>query len=554
MKTHYTIILCTLLLSACANEDIISNQSINKGENHPSSIILQERDPSLSKIWSKERPRHHISSREYIPLGNYMGRGYTVGNSIIGDNDNLSDPVIDLTKLRAKFSTPTSSIKKLDTKIRKNSYVTFDRYEEKTSLTETVKTGFNLDLKVFSLGKKKTQTTTFKTTNIKEDNRVYGEAEIEIRHAVHTLNIVPVVLKTIGIDCLDDIFLASLYYTPISEILDYYGPLVVTGYYTGGRASALYVASRNMTSSFESTERDMTEYISASFSWGKEGLPKDSLSSASGSLDFGKNTGNSISKDNTVKNMYCAVKTSGGIGNIDFECKSYEELNIDLTSWLRSIENEDNHVLIGLKENKKGLVGLSEFVIEENFKQRIQDTHLGYTYNSDLLTEPFIEIMKVYARNTASGEKLYEIAPVLHTRQQDLIILSDGKSSTATDAELRANNNNETFMQKSRVIAEAKGKFYKCAIKANSNTTVNPYIRIPFNISLPGFDENNMYKFKNESTNIWYIYNSEKKYAYSFYDDSFILEAYGINEWINTIPEKSISTLSLAQNFKIIGL
>lgn len=123
--------------------------------------------------------------------------------------------------------------------------------------------------------------------------------------------------------------------------------------------------------------------------------------------------------------------------------------------------------------------------------------------------------MKVFVRNSSSGEKLYEIAPVLNTRQGDQIILSDGKSSQASDAELKANSSYDTFMAKSKIITDEKSKYYQCEIKANSNKTLNPIIRIPFNINLPGLSESNMYKFKNPNTNIWYIYDPVKRYAYS---------------------------------------
>ena len=110
-------------------------------------------------------------------------------------------------------------------------------------------------------------------------------------------------------------------------------------------------------------------------------------------------------------------------------------------------------------------------------------------------------------------------------------------------------------MAKSKIITDEKSKYYQCEIKANSNKTLNPIIRIPFNINLPGLSESNMYKFKNPNTNIWYIYDPVKRYAYSFYDiDNFIPETYGMNNWINTVPEKAISMTTLSQFYKIIGL
>ena len=557
MKIRRTVIYISLatFFAACTNDDYFSSNGVkplkSKGD---SIIILQDRNPDLTTVWTKDVPKRKIQTRSYFPLEDYIGVGYNVGNSLIGEYSNATDAVIDLEKLRSRFSKAITAFNISETKIEKTAYTDYDRYEKNTSVTKTVKSGFSLNLKLFKFGRKKETTEIFKTTNITESNRVYGEVSIKLQQAQYKLNTTNVVLKTIASECLDEVFQMSLYLTPISEILNDYGPLVISGYYTGGRASALFVASSDYKFDYESTEKDVQEHIEASFSWGKKGLPKDSLSSASGNLDFGKNTGNNISNTNKVKDVHCYIHTIGGLGTIETSAESIENMNIDLTPWLRTLSDQSNHVMIGLRENGEGLIGLSELVLEMNFKQRIQDTHMSFTSNIEM-TEPFIEIVKVFVRNSSSGEKLYEIAPVLNTRQGDQIILSDGKSSQASDAELKANSSYDTFMAKSKIITDEKSKYYQCEIKANSNKTLNPIIRIPFNINLPGLSESNMYKFKNPNTNIWYIYDPVKRYAYSFYDiDNFIPETYGMNNWINTVPEKAISMTTLSQFYKIIGL
>lgn len=251
--------------------------------------------------------------------------------------------------------------------------------------------------------------------------------------------------------------------------------------------------------------------------------------------------------------MYYYIHTTGRLAAIETTAKNIEEMNISLAPWISSLTEKETHVIIGFQDS--GLMGLSEFVMEENFKRRIQDTHLGFTSNIELV-EPFIEIVKVFVRNDYRGDKLYEVAAVLNTRQGDQIILSDGKAMSASDDELRANSiDGNVFKAKSLAIADEKRKYYQCEIRSNPKKTLNPIIRIPFNMSLPGFDESNMYKFKNDETNMWYIYDSVKRYAFAYYDlDGMIPDIYGISNWIETIPEKKLSMTVLSQFYKVIGL
>lgn len=541
-------IFLILFITSCSNEDYMlpmNNNHCDDVENS-SIVILQERNPELPTEWTKIISKTRALSGGFIPLEDYVGYGYSVGNSFIGDHNNITSPIVSLTKLRESFTTAITAQNIGETDISMVAYTDYDRYEEKINIKRVVKNGFTLNLGMFKLGRKNTQTEIFKSTNISETQRVHGELGIELRHGKYTLNTTSVVMKKIASECLDDIFLMSLYLTPISEILKDFGPLVVVGYFTGGRASALYDAQTDYKYDFESVEKDITEKIESSYTWAKDSTTK-------GDLEFGFNKGNAISQTNKIKNLYCYIHTTGGLAAIETTAKNIEEMNISLAPWISSLTEKETHVIIGFQDS--GLMGLSEFVMEENFKRRIQDTHLGFTSNIELV-EPFIEIVRVFVRNDYRGDKLYEVAAVLNTRQGDQIILSDGKAMSASDDELRANSiDGNVFKAKSLAIADEKRKYYQCEIRSNPRKTLNPIIRIPFNMSLSGFDESNMYKFKNDETNMWYIYDSVKRYAFAYYDlDGMIPDIYGISNWIETIPEKKLSMTVLSQFYKVIGL
>ena len=95
-----------------------------------------------------------------------------------------------------------------------------------------------------------------------------------------------------------------------------------------------------------------------------------------------------------------------------------------------------------------GLYPISDFILEENFKQRYNDTHMDFQYQESL-EEPYIEIIKMYIRKSNSGEKLYDIVPVLNTRQGDKLIFSNPDAASQSDEELKANSIPATFLTKS---------------------------------------------------------------------------------------------------------
>lgn len=188
----------------------------------------------------------------------------------------------------------------------------------------------------------------------------------------------------------------------------------------------------------------------------------------------------------------------------------------------------------------------------------MDDTTLGTLESYSEVQDPKFEIVKVLARTTSSGEKLYEVAAVLNTRQGDKIVLSDGAYKTASDASLRENNNNQTMMSKVQsIFAQKKNIFKDLEFSTNYSKTYNPDVRIPLCIRLDGFKEDAMSVYVDPKTNMHYIFNSTNKIALSYLDDEeygdYVLDYYGIRDWVESLPKKNISMMIL-QNYTIIGL
>ncbi len=77
------------------------------------------------------------------------------------------------------------------------------------------------------------------------------------------------------------------------ELMQSYGEFVLTGYYTGGRASALFYGVDTNSIQFDSKETDMDVAINASYAWKNNNptTPGDTINSASGNLSIGTKRG-----------------------------------------------------------------------------------------------------------------------------------------------------------------------------------------------------------------------------------------------------------------------
>ncbi|MEJ5055897.1 MAC/perforin domain-containing protein [Sphingobacterium sp. MYb382] len=553
-----TTIVITIIafISSCTKENNWNSEK-NKNVELQDDIILVPRNPKLQRVWSRNNKIKNFSSRmSFTDATDFLGNSYKVenGTSIIGDFANARFPIVSIKKLIERYPSYIVAKELRQTNTEMYSYANFDRLELNSSFSKKVKSGFSLNLGIFKLGRKKTVTEVF-IHNTMYDNKVgHGELSIEVVNGMMTLQTVPSALRRISADYLDEIFVDALYNSSMVELMRSYGEFVLTGYYTGGRASALYYGTERTNTSFEQKENSMDKEINASFSWNKsKPVGKDSLNIISGELSIGTNKGNSSAVTNTFSDLKFSIKTLGGAYGYTVATLARVVYNysLDLTNWLNSLNDTKTHTMIGLQD--EGLTPLSDFILEENFKERYNDTHMGFQFQ-EYLEEPFIEIVKIYIRKSASGDKLYDIVPVLSTRQGDKLIFSNSHLGYQTDAQLKENSTLATFLEKSKLIADAKSQYYKLAIKANPNKIINPISRIPLSFEISNVTETGLYKFKNPNTNIWYIYNPNSLYCFAYYDDDYILDAYGISNWISTIPEKSITMTTLYQRYRIFGL
>lgn len=563
LKCVFTIVLSIFLMISCTNDDdFISSYR----DGSTKDIVLQDRQLSVPHV--KKLPLKAIidkTTRSGSNSGNLigdseamLGYSYTIGNSILGDMENVKFPVLDLAKIKAKY--PTSVIRKpLNSSASYSfSYNGMSRYETNSQVSKTVKSGFSLNVGLFKIGREKKMTELFKSSSSYGSNCVYGELNIEIKGSQYELLSTIDKRKIYARECLSQTFLTDLYRGTIGNLIDSYGPFVLRSYITGGKATAFYAGKSVTGSDSQTREKGLTNDINASFSW------KSGSNSASGNLSFGNNNGESSSSQYETQETEIYIQTFGGTPTLQtiVSPTKLDELSIDLTPWLNSLNMSNTYTMIdvtsGFKEEECGLYPLSDFVLEKNFRYRMDDTTNGFLESLNDVQDPQFEIVKVLARTTASGENLYEVAAVMTTRQGDKIVLSDGNYNSSTDTELRANNNNQTMMNKvQEIFAKKKTIFQGLQFKTNYETKYNPNVRKPLCVRMDGFKEENMYLYEDANSQMRYIYDPISKIALSYHYDEdygdYVLDYYGIRDWVESLPKRNISIMIL-QNYTIIGL
>ena len=558
MKTFFYIIILSAVIPffiACSdNLDLPTSQmSAIEAENSEGDVVIQKRNPNLPEVVTKAPTFEEGLTRNNATIGSsdkFLGYGYKLynGNYIPSDFDNFTHSILNIEAIKAYDESYVDEKYPNWNDQSSYTYYNFDDYTHFSTESKTIKTGFSLNLGLFSIGKKRTTVETFRTFINETMEQTYGEMNILFAHGKFMLLNSSGSTKVYARQFLRRSFINNLYTSTISSVINSYGDLVVVGYYTGGRAFAQYMGNAASSTNVEQRTKSLDTSITASLTY--EG---DSLNASFG---FNGKNGNFDSTVYKKQDIFLRVKTLGGIQNEESAINttmSLKDINIDLQSWRKSLNDSKNHTVIDLTQ--EGLFPMSDFVLERNFQRRFDDTSKNILLPVTRLYTPSIMITRILKKTSTSGDNLYEVAAVLVTRQGDQIVLSNGN---ATDAELKQNEDN-VFLEKAKAIAEEKSKYFSSDIQISYNTTkrLNPMFRSPLCIVLENFNENGFYKYYNETTNMEYLYDPTTKLCFSFLaddGDESMLEVYGLSTWVSNLTEKRISMATLANLYTIIGL
>lgn len=327
------------------------------------------------------------STRANIPsltMNDFLGYSFVYNSYPLENTSNLGYRVIDLTEYLRIYPNRIQKWKNLSQDVNKFSFSNFEDFNSKSSFTNKINKGEDLNFLCFHFGHKHTYSKTFGEDLISNSNTTFGALNISYKDSVYRMEYSEPIRKEILKKCLSTEFIQDLHYMKPYDFFQKYGSVVTCSYFSGGRATALYAGIHKENSSTDNVANDMTAEIEASFNFTKD--------SNTSKLAFGRggSSSSTISITNKFESIKMAVKTLGGnASSASFStAQNVNNLNIDLSSWLSSLNNPNLHVISEFTD--KGLIPISDFIFETNLKKEFESYINGSKNNTD--REPYISI------------------------------------------------------------------------------------------------------------------------------------------------------------------
>ena len=593
LRWLYMILLCIFSATACT-------QDLSEPITHPNSApeserdytILHPRNPRLTtKIFRTASELRALNVEEdgfnpKISPYKYLGYSYKVGNGIIGHPENLGRSIIDV---EGMLNDPSFRDYIIFNRMRYahsevQAYDSYDNLAKDATTTKKVEGGFALNLKLFTIGAKTTYNNTFHSFQSTDEKTAAGRLDLFYYDSKIQIDNLSYVQKKIGYSYFRRSFTESLYNSPMTEILEKQGPLVVFGYYTGGRATALYQFNKLDGVNQTNTNRSINSLIGATFNWASDGSKRDSSKTWSGGASIGYDGGNGteFKRSHGFSSVYNQISLFGGSPENVYSSPAKDVANnfVNLSSWLNSLADPKHHAFVDATDN--GLVRLDHLLLEKNFREKLaflQGKHylknkwLAQSSLKEEETIPRIEILHANWMLLPNGAPSFNqnmffyvvTVPMvgLYTRFGDIILFANEEEFN----NLMKKRSSSFLGQGTKISPEDLSREDKEIIK-KLDAMVSPifdceirevkhyaYPTSAYRTCLPfDFTSKEIYRYKNPKTNIWYIYDKSTKSAFSFYDDDYIPEVYGIDRWFKSLPERAISMRLLAERYTIIGL
>lgn len=590
---RYSYFIISLLLiflgfSSC-QKDVEQGGSLNSIKG--GDIIYQSRRLPIPKVpesyLRKDKARALSADAPNLRLSPYntLGQVHAVGNGIIGHPENIgNDGVFDIESiLNDRITSKYLFNRDLDmTQSYLYIYNSIDSLRNVTNNTNKITSGFKLNLVLFSIGKEITYSKIFNSNISREQTHIWGEYDLLYKAKRIGLETTDASLKTIAYRNINDQFLHSIFSFPISDYIRKKGFLVVTDMYTGGRLSAKFDFYSETNKRLEINGKAVRDSIWAAFGWNrgeddKNINPLKADQNLSMSIGYGKGNGNYSNQGNTGTKFLGVFTSIGGAKDkqIPSTVVDLKNNSINIGGWYASLADPKEHKYIDVYDG--GLVSIDKFILESNFKERIEGTLSGLYKDKEALDIPYLEIRNIASdvyykmdKYTAMVDVSEAAGVILHTRQGDKVLFMNKDFQARlpkikqpyNDAEIR-----ERYTRDNEALVRRLKSIFSCDIKSDnphhwllgrSDVEERRELWVRFRFS---FDSTKIYKYRNPKTGVWYIYDKESRSAMSYYDnliedddDTYITDMYGITDWVDSLEEKKISMQELSMYYNIIGL
>lgn len=547
MKNLTFLFACILgvFLFSCERSEELGYPE-NKTYETAESYVYRERDPNSPLILSIPRERLATRATE-LQFDDLLGRSFKLDYFPFQSMQNVGEPVINLMKLEEEHPQWITKLPMHQSISTAFSYSTFDRYEKNSSSTTTVDAGFKLNFGIFSIGNKNTYYNYFTSSLITSSKSVFGQLDIVIKDAIYNLAVNSNRLNQLRKDYLENDFIDDLYNLPPYEFYSFYGPFLMTNFITGGRATALFAGITKTTETEEARERTMDSEISGSFSF------KNS-SDNTASLGFGKGFTNGSSSTNTFTQLEATLTTLGGTYGLGAFTtpRSIDNMDIDLTAWVNSLNHTDNHALVDIENN--GLTPLLGLFVEANFKAQYERYVAGDDLPLKQLVEP--KLVHMFVPRHPMGAILSNM--YLITRFGDAIIVHEDIMPLTNGAGIaQISKKQEAIFDELCDIYKIKAELWVKDTNFNSEVLIADYVLDDKAYRTGVFLETKMKKYYDVDQKMLYIVYNEngKKVGYSIYmgKGDYLLDTYGIRQWVNTLPTTTVTDNELL-NYTLIAL
>lgn len=520
------------------------------------TVTICERDPDIP-LTDYQTLREDIMSRAKsaveLTTEDFIGCSYKTAYYPIEDANNIGFPVIDIKKYTEDYPERLIKVPINQSFATSYSYADFDRMTEKTDMSSKLTIGSSSNiLKVFSHSSETTFNDVFSSYSFNSQKTVYGESTISYYADRYALSLPPGLYGRITGNYLTDTFLEYLYSSSPEQLFNTYGCFALTQFISGANATALFTANEKSNTSATLRESHMDNLISASVGLGDL-------------FSVGVSFGNSESQSSgdTIAHNFSdnafSVHTYGGTAayNQFTPPKDVNDAFFDLSSWCKSLLDEETHTIANIPENS--LIPLYELIEEDNLKERLHDImELGYADNKSL-REPYIHIgrWKIYNRISDLNTVL-EISSFLSTRYGDNLELSYCEFTPHSNIDIErfiayeSNRIKKQFPGLKIIVDEIPD-----ITNPESGTIFLPIISFPIDTSAADINLNLMKKYIDPASGKLYLLpdeNNSSDIVYTVYNDATLNDYTIKNKIENMESVTGIDLDAMREAYRIIAL